>query len=288
MSYQFALTEFKSGNYKEAIKKFQKYLNKYPNDPDALFNVGKAHFCLKKFNEAIMYLRSVVELLPNDESAWELMSKIYNNNLGDPERAKLCKAHILPKKPFKSGIIPKVEINLKKKIEKEKRNGLTLPLTIIDANFLIKLYQIKEQNILYVFKQATKLFKFSIPEQMCNDFRKITKYNNRKLFRYIQIEKIEEKKLHDFEKELFKRYPQAKNIKAHYDDANLWYKELSLPYIFLQQNTKKIILISDDLEIHQLCKGMNLNCVCMNAEKFWVYLRYKIRRTFRSFYDMWL
>jgi len=286
LSYQLALMELKCGNYKISIQKFKEYLQRYPKDPDAHLNISKAYMFLKEYQLATKHLRVVAEILPEDDTAWDLMAKIYEI-LNDSEKVNLCKKHILPEIPLKDmdvSIISKKE----KIISSDHKNGLLFPLVILDSDFLIKIYVIKQKNILYTFKHAFKLFRFKTSEQNFNLFKEVTNFENEKIIRFIEIIRIGEKELLDFESQLFTRCPQARKIKPEHELEKLWYKDLTLIYILLQQDAKQIILVSDDSGLKQICKELKLSCVIMTFEKFWAYLRYKIRKTFRSFYDMWL
>ena len=170
-----------------------------------------------------------------------------------------------------------------------KRNGniSKLPIVVIDSTFLDQIYEIKGPLITNFFMHASKLFDFKTSEKKWQYFRDSTKYKNSNLEKHIAIIKIATKNIHKLEEEIFNQSQNARKIKANTSE-DLWYEDLTLPYLFSKTGTKTVIFVSDNSGLIQICKDLNLGCICMDSNKFWAYLRYKMRRYFGTFYDMWV
>ncbi|MDR2761237.1 MAG: tetratricopeptide repeat protein, partial [Planctomycetaceae bacterium] len=58
------------GNNNDALETLQKAYSIIPNSPEIILNLGQLHFELEQFNEAIGCFKSLVELQPQNASAW--------------------------------------------------------------------------------------------------------------------------------------------------------------------------------------------------------------------------
>jgi len=281
LNYQEAFTKFKRGNYKEAIDKFKKYLMKNPKDPDAFYNIGRAYMEIEDYYNSILNFRKVIELLPNDEDTWNFMVRIYQTIYRDDYRTELCKKRILPDSPFKNISSPKkskkqqVKIKKKREIETE----LKLPTVIIDANFLISLYEINK-NLIHEFKQASEIFNFMTSHQIIDEFRKNTNYKNYKIYEVIDVVPIDFKDIKNFELEVHRHCPNSKMIMNAHEHKSSWYNDLTIPYLVLKQNSKKIFIVTNDNGLKQICYELKLSCQLYDSEEFWSYWRYKIKRKY--------
>lgn len=287
MSYQEAVSDLISGKYQDSIEKFLIYLKKYPKDPDAFFNLGIGYMKINDNYNALLNFRKVIELIPNDNDSWNLMIKLYKEIYRDYEKAELCMKHILPEVPFKEIKVPeKIEEKLVNIEEEEEEKEVKLPLVIIDANFLIKLFEIKKERILYELKKASEIFTFLTSDQICNEFKNNTNYKNNEIYKIIDVDNVEYEHLYEFEKKIIKACPLSQKIKQNHEHESSWYNDLTLPYIFLQQDSKKIILVTDDYGLQTICKELKLNCQIMNSEEFWTYLKYRIRKKYDKLFYM--
>ncbi|MHA1298875.1 MAG: tetratricopeptide repeat protein, partial [Candidatus Helarchaeota archaeon] len=284
MSYQEAYTEYKSGNYQDAMESFLFYLKKFPNDPDAHFYIGICYMRLKDFKNAVLHFRKVVELIPKDKQAWKCMVKIYNEDLKDTKRAGQCENFILPKIPFDGYDITKLE--KKEELIEKKTDEIKLPLVIADSTLLAKLFEIKKDFIIFLFRQASEFFNFVITDHKRDEFIEKTNFDRKEIFAKITIESPRPSDIYEFEKKILAQYPSTRKLKELHKDSKSWYANLSLAYTFLKQNIKKIILVTDDDLLKQIFQDLNLTCIYMNSDKFWVYLRYKLRRKFNPIFYM--
>ena len=76
VNYRLGMLEYSSGNYDEAFNYFEKVVNLYPFDYDALIMYAWSNLKLGKFREAEVLFKQVLLLSPEDESALEGLNSI--------------------------------------------------------------------------------------------------------------------------------------------------------------------------------------------------------------------
>ncbi|MHA1380744.1 MAG: hypothetical protein ACTSRG_20450 [Candidatus Helarchaeota archaeon] len=283
MSYQEAYTEYKCGKFRDAIKKFLAYLEKFNQDPDAYFYLAISYMRIKDYKNALINFRKVTKIIPKDDQAWTCMVKIYKN-MNDIKRAEQCGNFILPELPFEGFKISKMEEIKEIAIIEEVDGELKLPLVIADSSSLMKLYKLKKDSIIFLFRQASEFFNFITSGQKQNEFFEKSNYKRKEVFAVFDIIEINPTDLIRFEKELLIRYPHIRKYRESYKDLNAWYDDLSLAYIFLKQNSKKILLVSENLQLLKMFQDLKFTCISMTTDKFWVYLRYKLRRKYNKLF----
>ena len=285
MSYQEAYIEYKWKNYKAAITKFSTYLKNFPKDPDAYFYLGISYMRIQDFKNALINFRKVIQIIPKEKQAWQCMEKIYTENLNDKERAEQCENYILPSIPFDAFV--EDEAKIREEIVKfEETDDIILPHVIVDSSFLIKLFEVKKDYILFLFRQASEFFNFITSEQKRDEFINKSSYQNREIYGIIDPIEVKPTDLYEFEKKVLGLYAPLRKIKDVHENIEIWYNNLSLAQVFLKQNAKKLILVSDDKNLQRIFQELKLTCIYMSSDKFWVYLRYKLRRKYNRLFYM--
>jgi tetratricopeptide (TPR) repeat protein len=85
--YQIDLLDARiNGNIQKQMDLSAKWLDQYPEDRDANFNVATIHYNRQKYKEAIHYYNTVLEIDPNYKNANNILGYSYAN-LGDYENA---------------------------------------------------------------------------------------------------------------------------------------------------------------------------------------------------------
>jgi|GEM_PF-5884473 len=64
-------------NYRDAVKSLERAWEVNPQDSDVNFNLGLAHYFLKDYDLAIVYLTAVKKIRPNDAHAFDLLGRAY-------------------------------------------------------------------------------------------------------------------------------------------------------------------------------------------------------------------
>ena len=82
-----ALSQFKKRNYSQAIKYYDKALNKNPNNIDALNGKGASLYHLNNHSSALVYFDKVLDINPNHISALLIKGKITFNYKGKSNEA---------------------------------------------------------------------------------------------------------------------------------------------------------------------------------------------------------
>jgi superkiller protein 3 len=79
---------FKTENYQDAIKAFNKSIELQPDDEQVLINLGSVYGTIGNFEKAIQCMSKALEINPYNQRAMQYLSMIYGE-IGDRKNADL-------------------------------------------------------------------------------------------------------------------------------------------------------------------------------------------------------
>jgi tol-pal system protein YbgF len=102
--YDRASQAFQQGQYDQARKEFQTFLNKYPKHEfadNALYSVGECHLAEKKYQEAVETFQQVLDRYPNGNKVPHALLKQGTafQQMGDNTAARILYQRLASKYP---------------------------------------------------------------------------------------------------------------------------------------------------------------------------------------------
>ncbi len=77
-----------SGFFEKAINRYEQYLEKFPNKPDVLIDMGVCYFELKQYDEALKYMKKGISMNPRHQIGLFNIG-IVNSAMGNTNEAKI-------------------------------------------------------------------------------------------------------------------------------------------------------------------------------------------------------